>query len=142
MYNVNNTKRYDLIPYDEFKDLKRVQSEGAIIEMYWRVPEEWRGGKGGTYSWTRPRSKYRIKGGISIASWDIHKEHIRAWWEGSSLFCKGYIGGYWTEVKELNGQPSFFCKLQYKTEEPETVMTIDEIAKELGIRNLRIKGEN
>jgi len=141
VYNVNNTKRIDLTPYDEFSDLKRVQSEGAIIEMYREVQKEWRGKKGETFSWTSARSKYRIKGGISIASWDAHKEHIMAWWEGSSLFCKGYLGGYWAELKELGGQPSFFCSLQYKTEIPETVMTIDEVAKKLGIKNLRIKGK-
>jgi len=88
----------NLTPYDQFKDLKRVCNEGAIIE--------YRGG----YPWeeTVPAwydyFEYRIKGNISIESWDKHKEVIKEFWNGAKIEMS-IREGTWCVVGE--GRPQY-----------------------------------
>jgi len=88
-YNID----FDLTPYDKHKDLKKAESEGAIIEysgMNWCQENN-----PGWHS----DVNYRIKGGISIESWNAHKELIKQWWNGAEIEMQElYHKGRWYDV--------------------------------------------
>jgi len=81
---------------DKWKDLKQAYSEGAIIEyqekFIWNIT-------------TNPiwytDYEYRIKDGISIASWNKHKDLIKQYWNGAEIerYYSTIKGGTWLPSK-------------------------------------------
>ena len=69
--------------YDKLGDLKKAFDEGAIIEFYDDLNEEWISINDEPFCGKKCR--YRIKDGISIESWEAHKELIKAWWDGAII---------------------------------------------------------
>jgi len=83
----------NLTPYDQFKDLKRVCNEGAIIEA--KIVATWCVMSCPTWE----SDQYRIKGGISIESWDKHKEAIKEFWNGAEIEYSGKYTPWYTSYE-------------------------------------------
>ncbi len=82
-----------LTKHDPLKELKKAYSEGAIIEFKTKVIGNW---VVSTLQWDIDY-EYRIKGGISIASWDMHKDLIKQYWDGVEIEI-WYGGNTWDKV--------------------------------------------
>ena len=96
-------EKIGLTPYDKFKDLKRAYSEGAIIEYWSDLYDEWREPKK-TPLWAND-NKYRIKGNLTIEQWDYHDhEVIKAWWEGKPIEFrqKGKKEDWYTTYRQVD----------------------------------------
>jgi hypothetical protein len=93
---------------DKFKELKEAHREGAIIQIWnnikWQIViPEW-----------HETEKYRIKDGISLSSWNTHKEVIKAHWEGKDIEFKR--SDYW----RISLVPEWYIDCLYRIkEEPE-----------------------
>jgi len=127
-------REVNLIPYDPFKELKRVYSEGAIIEYKGDYP--WRQSIPNWYD----KYDYRIKGNISIERWDKHKEVIKEFWNGVEVECFSLhdTSGWYNCT---NG-PIWSTDLDYRVAElKETIMSIRELEVKYNLTNLKIKGE-
>lgn len=100
------------IMYDKinpYKELKRVHSEGALLQS---------GGfdlYGNRCSW-HPDQGYNIKGNISIATWDKHKDLIKVFWNGGNILKQGSVTedgvDHWytvTDTSEFNEFTNYLC---------------------------------
>lgn len=117
---------------DDYSSLRVAVSEGALIEK--KVNGNWIGISTNTFLLNE---QYRIKGDISIHRWNQHKEAIKAFWETGEVECS-FNFGEWRKSKAPN---FYMLNYEYRRIEKETVMTINEIEKILGVKNLKIKGE-
>jgi hypothetical protein len=100
--------------YNEFEDLKKAYDEGAIIE-FWNI-DKW---QEAIPNWDTG-SKYRIKGGISLNSWNAHKEIIKAWWWNDVII--EYRESAIEEWKLSGGNcPLWFMNTEYRIK-PEPAM--------------------
>ena len=118
----------------KFKDLQKAFNEGALIEYK------------GAYPWDEvvptwdDDFMYRIKGGISIASWNAHKDVIKAYWNGEDIQMEVMFKGWKDITDKSNGEPlRFFAGNNYRVK-PIKELTLDELEKELGYK-IRIVGE-
>ncbi len=114
----------ELTPYDKFKDLKKAYSEGAIIEYYSKIDSEWHAFRHDEPMWY-DIDTYRIKGGISIESWDKHKDLIKQYWNDAEI--EYYSDNIWK-----TGTPSWHVDCPYRVKPQAKEMTLSEIADELG----------
>ncbi len=112
-----------LIPYDKFRDLKKAYSEGAIIECLHKTKDD---------EWNRlyrpvwdDSNRYRIKGDISISSWQAHQDLIKQWWDGAEIEIKNSDG--W-----IDSSCEWYTDLSYRVKLQAKEMTLSEIAEELG----------
>ena len=113
-----------LIPIDKFKELKQAFKEGAIIECrsdYYNndwviIPKP---------SWNKIID-YRIKGDITISKWKVHKEVIKAFWDGSEIQYK--CGKRWS----LSTTPTWNTTFEYRIEPTVKELSVAEISTLLG----------
>ncbi len=122
----------DLVPYDEFKDIRQAYKEGAIVHFRTNaatvmLDADLDCGK---------RSDYFIKGNISIAGWNAHRPNILKWWDGKHRVFV-FRDGEW----EGTNCPTWAPKETYRTKLVVTQMTIKELEDTYGIENLEIIGE-
>ncbi len=122
---------YDYRTQDEFLEHKQAQKDGAIFEVFngdrWDVMT-WEP------QWDCDISKYRIKGNISMPSWDAHKEIIKAFWRGKKI-------EYSSSKKVWYKKSSYSLwkvDLHYRVAPKTTKLTISEIEKMLDIKNLEV----
>jgi len=119
-----------LIEVDPLRDLKRAQSEGAEIEFYSNLKKEWVSGL--CISWEYKPKRYRIKGGITIESWDMHKDVIKEFWKGNTIEILS--AGEWIVIP----YPTFLESKTYRVKSVAKRLTIKEIAKKFGVDNVEI----
>ena len=112
-----------LTPFDEYKELKKAHSEGTIIEVLY-YGKEWKVWNDFELCFSKD-SKYRIKGGISLESWNKHKELIKAWWDGAEIEIQ--IHDEWYKAGE-----SWNNNSKYRIKPITKKMTVAELEKELG----------
>ena len=123
---------------DKFSELKRAHSEGAIIEVKSLLKGEWFE-FAGTPRWDVDISFYRIKGGIFIKEWDKHKEVIKAFWNGANIVFRPNKDTPWDEtVTVTDTGPNWFDDFEYKVKERTNELTIKEIEKLTGLKNIKI----
>jgi len=117
-----NKLRHNLedLETDKFKDLKKAQSEGAIIE-YDDGINGW--AKSKTPYWNK-NYKYHIKDNISISSWNAHKDLIKQYWNGAEMEYHSTIDGW------KLAEPTWHTLANYRVKAKE--MTLAEISRELG----------
>ena len=80
-----NGVEYCPVAVDKFKDLKIAYSEGATIECKLHEFDSWDRSKNPMFN---TEFSYRIKGDISISSWNAHKDIIKQYWEGVKIESK------------------------------------------------------
>ena len=81
--------------YDEYYELKKAHSEGALIESINRSSDKPRWTVESNPHWF-PELEYRIKGGISFEAWSMFKDEIMAYWAGKEIEFKIlYAGEEW-----------------------------------------------
>ncbi len=122
----------NLTPYDKFKDLKRVHSEGAIIEF-----DAGRGWKICKIDFTATIDCYRIKDNVSIESWNKHKDLIKLWWDGAEIEYFDQLIEEWITVHSAN-KMDWNINREYRVKSTIIKMSIKEIEEKLGIENLEI----
>ena len=127
---------FNLTLYDKFKDLKRAYKEGALIENYCRINNKWRLSQVDAL-WS-DEDEYRIKDGIPIIRWDAHKEFIKAYWDGAKIEFLSSTNV--VEWRDTINKPMWFPNDTYRVKE-NIEMTIEELEKKLGIKNLKIVKE-
>ena len=87
--NFTNPKEWEI--YNKWSNLKKAYKEGAKIQVKknsgWNIDDN--------PSWEEDK-EYRIKGDISIESWNKHKKLIKAWWGGNKIECLSL--GIWYSI--------------------------------------------
>ena len=111
-----------LIPVDKFKNLKQAFKDGAIMEARGTISVEWL--LCTTPSWYET-SEYRIKGDITISKWKVHKEVIKAFWDGSEIQYKDKCGKCWLPATS----PTWYTVLKYRVKSPTQELSIAEISE-------------
>ena len=120
----------NLTPYDKFKDLKQAYDDGAKIEWY---SDRWNDMHNCVWS---EYTTYRIKGGISIESWNTHKDSIKAYWGGAVIEYKSKVDSKWwvDDCREWNTAYNYRIATHIKK------MTVAEINCALGYEVEIVKG--
>jgi hypothetical protein len=116
--DIGNSQQYafdyveDWEVYNEVEDLKRAHKEGAKIE--YSFMETWAETEDPKWD---DNIEYRIKDGISIESWEKHKEAIKAYWEGAELECRVCEECSW--VNSPRGTQSWDVEHEYRVKDDE-----------------------
>jgi len=127
----------DLTPYDQFKDLKRVVSEGARIELSSSFLRNWKTLRGQPI-WECKLEQYRIKGNISIEQWDKHKEVIKEFWKGTKVEYYECITNEWHKAS----CPSWsLLKYRVKPKPKVEELSIQQLENMLGYKIKIVKEE-
>jgi hypothetical protein len=124
-----DSKEPFLVEVDTLRDLKRVKSEGARIEVDcgnfgWQEKDY--------LTWTAEPEKYRILGGISIESWDAHSPEIKAFWNGAEI------------VEEIDGllygtkYPTWDINKKYRVKPTTKKVTLKEVAEQFNVDHIEI----
>jgi len=122
-----------LIEVDSLRDMKRVKSEGARIEAYinsgrWEEKEP--------LAWNLQLERYRILDGISIESWDAHKDVIKAFWEGAEIEWE-CNDGLWFK----SPIPTWGINVKYRVKPTTKRVTLKEVAKMYNVDHIEIVEE-
>ncbi len=127
----NIPKPKDLVPYNNYTELKKVQSEGAEIEAFSESTRTW---INVNVKYWHQSVNYRIRGGISIHSWNVHKETIKKYWNREPIEAYTDTFGW----HDAACPPNWYADMQYRAKAKPIKMTIEEIEKKLNISNLEI----